>query len=331
MTKKVTILILLIVLISVMSQAESIPVERSFYLYRKSDIADAAMGNTGFIFTTKNSIDTNPAAMANLDKAYYYLGYSHSDYEDGIDISESKNYKTINYFGVSSPNGGFYYRRFKKNGSDSGRSFKFISNEIGIASASKESENSGLSIGGTLKLFINELDDAKITDGTNIKLKREIGYGYGLDLGLLYKSGILSVALNGENLLGTIYWDRYDNVYIHSDIKAGAGVELGVLKYGMSAERVLKKGTATKYGQGLEVTMFTIPSTTSTIFKGCSLKMRAGILSEKFMSSKNSTKSYGMELSRGNFYMDMLTESGNINIFSGDDNKIYKIAIGAAY
>lgn len=330
--KNKSLIIVILIFAAVMVKGESIPVEKTFYLFRNSDLSDAAMGNTGFIFTGKNSVDNNPAAMANLDKAYYYLGYNHSDYKDGIDITESKNYRSVNYFGVSSPGGGFYYRRLKKDGenSEKTRKYNFISNEIGIASVNKSSSAQGLAIGGKLKLFISELDDAKI-EGTELKLNREIGYGYGIDLGLLYKAGIISFALNGENILGNIYWDSYDNIYINSSVKGGIGLEYGIVKYGMSVERVIKKGTDTKYGQGMELILVTVPADYKSIFKGMSLKMRAGIVSDKFMKSENSVKSYGMELSRGNYFIDMLTESSNINIFSSDDNKIYKIAIGVAY
>ena len=330
--KKSSYIIIVLLLISIVIKGESIPVERSFYLFRNNDLADVAMGNTGFVFTSKNSVDNNVAAMGGLDKAYYYIGYNHSDYEDGIDITESKNYKSINYFGVSSPNGGFYYRRLKKNGDIAGdsRKYKFISNEIGLASVSKESASAGLAVGGKLKIFINELDDAKI-EGTELKLKREIGYGYGIDLGLLYKAGPISFALNGDNILGTIYWNKYKDVYINSSVKSGTGFEYGIFKYGMSVERVIKKGTHTKYGQGTELTVLSIPVEYKSIFSGMALKLRAGIVSDKFMGNKNSKKSYGMELSRGNYYIDMITESGNINIFSGDDNKIYRISIGVGY
>jgi hypothetical protein len=330
--KKNSFIILALLFITIIVKGESIPVEKTFYLFRNSDIADSAMGNTGFIFTGKNSVDNNPAAMANLDKAYYYLGYNHSDYENGLDITKSKNYKSVNYFGVSSPKGGFYYRRLKKDGEniEKSRKYNFISNEIGIASVNKTSSSKGLAIGGKLKIFINELDDAKI-ESNELKLKREIGYGYGIDLGILYKAGVVSFALNGENILGNIYWDSYKNVYINTVVKGGIGLEYSVFKYGMSIERVIKKGTDNKYGQGVEIILINIPENYNSLFKGMSLKMRAGILSEKFMKSENSVKSYGMELSRGNYFIDMLTESGNINIFSSDDNKIYKIAIGVAY
>lgn len=328
---KIKVIILTMLVMSSIAFGEEIPVDKSFYLFRNNDIADEAMGNTGFIFTTKNSVDTNPAAMANLDKAYYYLGYNHSDYVDGINLTESKNYKSLNYFGASSSTGGFYYRRLKKSGEVEGiaRKYEFISNELGLATV-KKINSTGFSFGGKLKIYINELDDAKL-DGTELKLNREIGYGYAIDAGVLYKVGMFSFALNGDNILGNIYWKNYENVYINSSIKAGSGIEYGVLKYGVSLERILKKGTDTRYGQGLELKIFSIPNTSSSIFKGFSLSMRSGIVSSKFMKSENSKKSYGMELSRDNYYVDILTESADIDIFSSNKNKIYKFAVGAAY
>ncbi len=328
---KIKVIILTMLIISTIIFGEEIPVDKSFYLFRNNDVADAAMGNTGFIFTTKNSVDTNPAAMANLDKAYYYLGYNHSDYVDGINLTESKNYKSLNYFGVSSSTGGFYYRRLKKSGEVEGtiRKYEFISNELGLATV-KKINSTGLSFGGKLKIYVNELDDAKL-EGTELKLNREIGYGYAIDAGVLYKVGMFSFALNGDNILGNIYWKNYENVYINSSIKTGTGIEYGILKYGVSLERILKKGTDTRYGQGVELKIFSIPKTSSSVFKGCSLRMRSGIVSTKFMKSENSQKSYGMELSRDNYYIDILTESADIDIFSSNKNKIYKFAVGAAY
>lgn len=328
---KIKVIILTMLIISTIIFGEEIPVDKSFYLFRNNDVADAAMGNTGFIFTTKNSVDTNPAAMANLDKAYYYLGYNHSDYVDGINLTESKNYKSLNYFGVSSSTGGFYYRRLKKSGEVEGtiRKYEFISNELGLATV-KKINSTGLSFGGKLKIYVNELDDAKL-EGTELKLNREIGYGYAIDAGVLYKVGMFSFALNGDNILGNIYWKNYENVYINSSIKTGTGIEYGILKYGVSLERILKKGTNTRYGQGVELKIFSIPKTSSSVFKGCSLRMRSGIVSTKFMKSENSQKSYGMELSRDDYYIDILTESADIDIFSSNKNKIYKFAVGAAY
>ena len=200
---------------------------------------------------------------------------------------------------------------------------------MGLATV-KKINSTGLSFGGKLKIYVNELDDAKL-EGTELKLNREIGYGYAIDAGVLYKVGMFSFALNGDNILGNIYWKNYENVYINSSIKTGTGIEYGILKYGVSLERILKKETNIKYVQGVELKIFSIPKTSSSVFKGCSLRMRSGIVSTKFMKSENSQKSYGMELSRDNYYIDILTESADIDIFSSNKNKIYKFAVGAAY
>ena len=47
---KIKVIILTMLIISTIIFGEEIPVDKSFYLFRNNDVADAAMGNTGFIF-----------------------------------------------------------------------------------------------------------------------------------------------------------------------------------------------------------------------------------------------------------------------------------------
>lgn len=307
----------------------AIPVDKKSYLFLSSDTASQSMGNCGVIFLTRDSIETNPALLTQNEGSNLYLGYRYSDYENGIDIDKIKELKDVNYIAALSKKGGFYYRFNKESdgGLISNKKYKFSAHEFGIGSVEENSSIKGLSISMKLKLFLNQISDAEITQVGSLNLKDETGYGYGIDMGFLYKKGYFTAGAAADNIIGNIYWDNYDNIYVNPALTFGIGLESKVTKLGITAKRIFSDGEKFEYGQGMELILLNTPEDYPSLLRKFKVKLRAGIVSNEFLGSKNKKNSYGVELEKDGYFIDMITEGYGTDFFSGDE-KIYKVSFG---
>lgn len=305
-----------------------VPVDKKVYLFKNSDTANSSMANCGVIFLTRDSVESNPALLTQNTTNNIYVGYNHSEFDDGVALDKIKELKSLDYYAVNTPKSGLYFRRTKQKdeGKLLNRKFEFVSNELGLAAAEESSTVKGLVLGLKMKLFFNQISDSTY-DNSNLQLITDNGYGYSLDLSFHYKKGPFVCGLSADNLFGNIYWKEYDNIYINPEVTAGIGLESDYIKYGITLNKVFSDGEKIIYGHGVEVVLLNTPEDYPALLNLFKVKLRAGITSEEIFKSKNKKTSYGAELEKNGYFIEFLTEGDSSKIFNGD-NKIYKLSIG---
>lgn len=321
---------MLFLILGTLTFSKKIPVDKEEYLFKVYDISSIGMGYTKVTQKNKSGMDTNPATIAFLEKPYLEIGYTYSDqidiFSDEMDLKNK-----IDYIGLSSKQGGFYYKNFSKKGSNSeNQKYDFNMKEVGMVISQKSDTNEGLYSGLTLKGYFGNVMEGKLKENNKIDLSIDRGYGIGLDLGFLYKANFVYAGIVWKNILGKIFWEEYDDEKVEGKISTGMGLNLGVFSYNLSVDKILLKTASIKYGHGIEMLILKLPEEYSGyFFKGLEAKFRTGSYGENiFNGDKRVT--YGLEIGNQKYSINNAITSEKINPFDGEEI-LYKLSIGMKF
>lgn len=328
--KKIKILGTIFLIFTSIGFAEKLPVAKEEYAFKVYDISNIGMGYSKISQKNKSGMDTNPASIALLKESYLEIGYTYSDKID-IFSDEMELNKKIDYIGLSTSTGGFYYKSFSKKGSiATNEKYDFNLKEIGVVITQKSENKNGLYSGLTLKGYYGNILEGSLDNKENIDLTIDRGYGIGIDLGFLYKANFVYAGFTWKDIFSKIFWSEYDDVKINGKVSGGIGFDFGVVSYNISMEKILLDTSSMKYGHGIEMMILKLPEEyTGYILKGLEAKLRTGSYGEEIFNGKK-RMTYGLELSNKNYFINNAITSEKINPFDGEDI-LYKAAIGMKF
>ncbi|BDU49978.1 hypothetical protein [Haliovirga abyssi] len=328
MFKKCKYIFFIVIMLSNISYAKELPIDKENYLFRNVSVEDIGMGYTSIANKILDGLTVNPASVYFLKNSYFTIGYSYAApkniyyYQSVNDIITKSD---INYISLTSDKGGMYWKKYSDEKELSLKhKYNFNINEIGLSITQKSTTTKGLSSGLTLKIYEGGILEGRTDNGIDLTVDK--GLGYGIDLGFLLKRNFVYAGVVWENILGKIYWKKYDDVLVNGRIRGGIGVNFGFVKYGLSFDKVLLDTVSIKYGQGIEMLVLNFPKEYSNfMLKGLTAKFRAGNYGENlFTNSKINT--YGLEIGNNKYILNFGVASEKINPFE-DQNMILKSSI----
>ncbi|MGM0507551.1 MAG: hypothetical protein ACQERZ_00040 [Fusobacteriota bacterium] len=308
--------------------ADQFPVEKGEYLFKNYDISNIALGYSGIAKKSQSGITTNPATLNFMQNNYLEIGYNYSDvinvFQEGVEEN-----KKIDYLALTSSQGGFYYKTFSSEKEEINSKYDFKLKEFGLSFTSDTKTLDGLHSGLTLKGYFGNIMQG-INQSGEINLKLDRGYGYGIDLGFLYRANYVYAGLVWKDILGKIYWSEYDDVKVDGQINLGLGFDLGILSTTISANKILKDTSKIHYGYGMELLVFKLPREYSNfMLKGLEIRLRTGKYSDKFRDG-NQLWTSGIELKNDKYFIKNSIVSDRINPINGEEI-IYKSSFGIKF
>jgi len=328
--KKTKVLLMSFLIITSLNFSKDLPVNKEEYAFKVYDISNIGMGYSKVANKNKSGMDTNPATIALLKESYLEIGYSYSDKID-IFSDEMEVNKKIDYLALSSATGGFYYKNFSKEGSNSiNEKYNFNMKEIGLVITQKSETKNGLNSGLTLKGYYGNVLEGSLDDNKDIDLVIDRGYGIGIDLGFLYKANFVYAGFMWKDIYSKIFWSEYKDVKINSKLSGGIGFDLGIFSYSISIEKILLDTSSVKYGHGIEMLILKLPEEyTGYFLKGLEARLRTGSYGEEIFNGKK-RMTYGLEISNKKYFVNNAITSEKINPFDGED-VLYKASIGMKF
>jgi hypothetical protein len=141
------------------------------------------------------------------------------------------------------------------------------------------------------------------------------GYGFGVDMGLLYKvTPFMNLGVMMQNLAAYLYWDDYARDKLPFNLRIGTAIKLtDFLTFAYDYEKRFypKADEVESYHLGLE----------QVIFKAMALRL--GIYGKDWNDSKLTTYTYGLGYFRDNYHLDFAMKKNFVNLAAPGTVPVY--------
>lgn len=141
------------------------------------------------------------------------------------------------------------------------------------------------------------------------------GYGFGVDLGLLYKlTPFMNLGVMMQNMAAYIYWDDYARDKLPLNLRIGTAFKLtNLLTFAYDFEkRFYPRADETEnYHLGLEQLLFE------------AVVLRVGIYGKDWNKPQETTYTYGLGYFKDNYYLDLALRKNYVNLAPQGTTPVY--------